>query len=257
MNIHNSLALLGLSSWHLASLVQATSTVYIKESDTTFALHLPKDSEHVNFYMAVPDLYQYVGVGFGGSMDNLFALIVYPNANRDGVTLSPRLSTGRTEPAFYPDAEITLNEGTRYFNQTLFVNATCTKGCRTWPGGEIEESNSAQSMSFALGPSYAAGSDDKEALLRRHQGYGWLTPVISVPGFFANIDQETLASTWSKHPAHPSSSSHPLVPARAQGCQQSTSSRKTAVIKQRPPMGSSSPSWPSFAPLLTCLLRGP
>lgn len=159
-------------SWHLASLVHATSTVYIKESDTTFALNLPKNSEHVNFYMSVPDLYQYVGIGFGGSMENLFAFIVYPNANHDGVTLSPRLSTGRTEPAFYPEAEITLNEGTRFFNQTLFVNATCTKGCRSWPGGEIQVPNPAQAMSFALGPSYGAGSDDKDALLRRHQGYG-------------------------------------------------------------------------------------
>ncbi|KAM7216620.1 hypothetical protein V8F06_008031 [Rhypophila decipiens] len=159
-------------SWHLASLAFATSTVYIKDSDTTFALNLPKDSEHVNFYMAVPDFYQYVAIGFGGSMDNLFTFIVYPNANRDGVTLSPRLSTGRTEPVFYPQAEITLNDGTRLFNQTLFVNATCTKGCRTWPGGEIQVPNPAQAMSFALGPSYAAGSDDREALLRRHQGYG-------------------------------------------------------------------------------------
>lgn len=163
-------------TWHLASLVEATSTAYLKDCDTTFALQLPKDSEEVNFYIEAPDLYQYVAVGFGGSMDAMFTFIVYPNANRDGVTLSPRLGTGNFEPAFYPDAKITLNEGTRYFNQTLYVNATCTSGCRKWPGGEIQIPNPAQGMLFALGPSYGAGSDDKEALLRRHQGHGTYHP---------------------------------------------------------------------------------
>lgn len=174
-------ALLTLT-WHLASLIAATSTAYIKDCDTTFALHLPKNSEAVNFYFEAPDLYQYVAVGFGGDMSAMFTFIIYPNANRDGVTLSPRLGSGNFEPAFYPEAVITLNEGTRYFNQTLFVNATCTSGCRKWPSGEIQMNNPAQNMLFALGPSYSAGSDDKEALLRRHQGFGLSYPsTFSIP----------------------------------------------------------------------------
>ncbi|KAK3317970.1 hypothetical protein B0H66DRAFT_220348 [Apodospora peruviana] len=155
----------------LVQQVVATSTIFIKESNTTFALNLSPDSDDVNFYMAVPDLYQYTGIGFGATMANSLMFLVYANNDRNGVTLSPRLSTGNTEPVFYPAAEIILHEGTRAFDHTLYVNATC-RGCRSWEGGSIEVNNPGHPMIFGLGITHVRGSDDKDMPLRRHMGYG-------------------------------------------------------------------------------------
>ena len=66
--------------------VPAASTFYLPETETQFSVNIANDSSDVYFYFASP-AYSWVGVGFGGQMENSLMLIMYPNA--DGDSTSP------------------------------------------------------------------------------------------------------------------------------------------------------------------------
>ncbi|KAJ4300580.1 hypothetical protein N0V88_003259 [Collariella sp. IMI 366227] len=51
------------------------------------------DSNDINFFISTPDWYQYTAIGFGSSMADALMLVMYPSADRQSVTISPRLST--------------------------------------------------------------------------------------------------------------------------------------------------------------------
>ncbi|KAL2255132.1 hypothetical protein VTK26DRAFT_4042 [Humicola hyalothermophila] len=68
------------------------SRIFIPDSNMTIAIDLPPNSDDINFYMAAPDWYQYVAIGFGSSMADALMLVMYASADRKGVSVSPRLS---------------------------------------------------------------------------------------------------------------------------------------------------------------------
>ncbi|KAK3688035.1 hypothetical protein B0T22DRAFT_143109 [Podospora appendiculata] len=169
-------------TWLLLCLAQVNivkaddvSTLSIRESRTQFSINLPQDSQDVNFYLSAPDLYAYTAFGFGSSMANALMLVFYPSADYSHVTVSPRLSTGNSEPAFYPNVELTIYPGSfTDTNGTMTVNGTC-HACRSWGSGSIDVESTTQPMIFAYGPTLGMGSDDVSAPLRRHMGHGHFT----------------------------------------------------------------------------------
>ncbi|KAK4115963.1 iron reductase domain protein [Canariomyces notabilis] len=154
---------------------QTASTFFIPDTNTIVAVNLPEGSDDVNFYVATPDWYQYTAIGFGRSMADALMLVMYPSADGKGVTVSPRLSTGNTEPVFSGGIRITLHEGSGISNSDLIANGTC-HSCRVLGAGRPSvEATGASPMMFAVGPSIVLNSDDLDARIRRHVAYGRFT----------------------------------------------------------------------------------
>lgn len=69
------------------NMIPAASTFYVEETETQFSVNIANDSSDVYLYFASP-AYSWVGVGFGGQMDNSLMLIMYPDANGDSTLRS-------------------------------------------------------------------------------------------------------------------------------------------------------------------------
>jgi len=147
----------------------APPTVFIPDLNTTISFRFSPDSDDVSFYIQSPDWFQYTAIGLGTAMSNSLMFITYPSSR--GVTISPRLSSGATEPLFYPEARLTIHPNTGLRAHEMIVNATC-HNCRTWPGGSLNIASGSQSIIFANGPGIELVSDDVSAGIRRHVGYG-------------------------------------------------------------------------------------
>ncbi|KAK4161529.1 hypothetical protein QBC43DRAFT_323481 [Cladorrhinum sp. PSN259] len=149
------------------------STFYIKESDTFVAINLPPGSDDINFYIDSPQWYSYAAIGFGTDMSDALILVMHRDASGTGVTVSPRRSTGHTEPVHDPDVRITLNP----FDETvpeMRANGTC-HSCRSLLGGSwgTASGDSNLPMIYAFGPNKASlKTDALDAPLRRHVGHG-------------------------------------------------------------------------------------
>ncbi|AEO67178.1 uncharacterized protein THITE_2075941 [Thermothielavioides terrestris NRRL 8126] len=136
---------------------------------------------------------------------------MYSSADGKSVTVSPRLSTGNTEPVWTPDVHIAVNDGTTInSNSDMIVNATC-KRCRALGSGlpSIQTSAAAPIM-FAVGPSLDLNSDDLDARIRRHAAYGQTTLDLSKavgPGGIAldaagNVSSPAASTTLARDDLH-------------------------------------------------------
>ncbi|KAK4097819.1 iron reductase domain protein [Parathielavia hyrcaniae] len=148
----------------------AVSTLFVPDTNTVISINLPPDSEDVNFYVSTPDWYQYTAIGFGASMADSLMLVMYASGDRKGVTVSPRIATGNTEPVWSPSVQLTLHSSTINEDYDMVVNGTC-RGCQAL----IKRTDSASPMMFAVGPSLELSTDDLEARIRRHVAYGQFT----------------------------------------------------------------------------------
>ncbi|KAI7550751.1 hypothetical protein KC317_g14183, partial [Hortaea werneckii] len=68
--------------------------------DFVFAVNIDSETNDVYFHMSSPSGNDWMGVGFGSKMKDSLMLIAYPSSNGTGMTLSPRLGTGHTEPEY-------------------------------------------------------------------------------------------------------------------------------------------------------------
>lgn len=161
------------------------SNIHIPQLATTIAINLPPNSNDINFYMTAPTYYSYVALGFGSGMANSFMLIAYPAADGKHVTVSPRLSTGDTEPQFDSNYHVRLNSNSTIYGSYIVASGTCVN-CRSWPGGALNSNTNNQPMMYALGPAYAAhlASNNQGVTLQKHEAYGrFLMSTIQATGY--------------------------------------------------------------------------
>ncbi|KAK4146597.1 uncharacterized protein C8A04DRAFT_25513 [Dichotomopilus funicola] len=150
----------------VASLAQsAISTLFVPDTDSIVSFNIPPNSDDINFYATTPDWYQYTAIGFGTSMSDALILVLYPSEDGKGVTVSPRRSTGNTEPVHAPETKVTVHMSAVNDNSDMIVNATC-HGCQAFT-----KVGSAAPMMFAVGPDLDLKSDDLAAEIRRHVAY--------------------------------------------------------------------------------------
>ncbi|KAL1839918.1 hypothetical protein VTJ49DRAFT_1006 [Mycothermus thermophilus] len=148
----------------------AVSSLFVPDTDTVVAFNLPPDSDDINFYVRTPDWYQYTAVGFGTKMADSLMLVLYASEDRQGVTVSPRTTSGNTEPTYSPTIKLTIHESLINANFDMIVNATC-HGCQS----RLVRIDAASPMIFAVGPALDLSSDDLDARIRRHTAYGFFT----------------------------------------------------------------------------------
>ena len=160
-----------------------SSAVFVYEGDLNtqlvFALNADKSTGDLYFHLESPAGNSWVGVGIGEEMKGSLMLIAYPNGD-NGVTISPRVADGHSEPVAQGD--ITISKlGTNAItgsgrNKKIVVDGVCRK-CTSWKyGGSIDLSSKAQPFIFAVGPSFpATQSGNTDASLSRHEFYGDFT----------------------------------------------------------------------------------
>ncbi|KAK3897603.1 hypothetical protein C8A05DRAFT_38837 [Staphylotrichum tortipilum] len=164
------LSLCILTHLHLATAQTAVSSLILPDTNTIVSINLPPNSDDINFYVSTPNFYQYTAIAFGAAMPDALMLVMYASADAKGVTVSPRTTSGHTEPVHDPSIRLALHSSTITDNQDMIVNATCL-GCRRHP----VPVTAASPMLFAIGPSLELSSDDPDARIRRHTGYAHFT----------------------------------------------------------------------------------
>lgn len=167
-----------------------------------FALNVVPETGDIFFHMSAyaatqSDItaFSWMGVGFGSQMKDTFMLIAYPSSNGTGVTISPRIARGNSEPELQKDVvveEIFSDEYAPAANQVqhgiMIAHGVC-RNCTKWAAGALDLGNTRQPFIYALGADPGKGtalqSDDPGAGLRRHSFYGRffgdMTYAISTP----------------------------------------------------------------------------
>ena len=72
-------------------------------NDLIFSLSIDKSKGDVYFHMEAPASGSWAAVGFGDRMSDALMMVAYPSSNNTGITISPRVSNGHTEP-WYTDS---------------------------------------------------------------------------------------------------------------------------------------------------------
>ena len=168
------------------------SSIFVYNSTSThqifaFAVNAVQSTGDIYFHLEAPAGNGWAAVGIGSEMKGSLIFVAYPSANGTGVTISPRIGTGHSEPEYYAAAHIeqlhdsTLTNANSVSNDgVLRADAVC-RNCTTWRhgkyGGSIDLSDppTAAQFIFAVGPDQALRSDSPSASLRRHQFFGHST----------------------------------------------------------------------------------
>lgn len=179
------LSTLILSLLSLTFAQYSNSSVFIFDGDKNtqfvFALQADKYAGDLFFHLSAPSGNEWVAVGIGNQMAGSLMFIAYPDGNGDGITLSPRIADGHSEPTYSSNIQLELqapNTGTEDQTENIFkVNGVC-RSCVTWNDGQgsIDLTSSAQPFIFAVGPPFPpVRSDSKSAGLTEHIFVGHFT----------------------------------------------------------------------------------
>ncbi|KAL2146952.1 hypothetical protein VTI28DRAFT_1679 [Corynascus sepedonium] len=156
----------------LAHAQTAVQTLFVPDTDTVASFNVPPDSDDINLYVLTPDWYQYTAIGFGATMSEALMLVMYPSSDGRSVTVSPRKSTGNTEPVYSPETQIVIHDTSIDENLNMVINATCRRCLPYTKAYSAPAAERTASMMFAVGPDLALHSDQLDARIRRHVAYG-------------------------------------------------------------------------------------
>jgi hypothetical protein len=174
---------------------EAHGTYFTSPNTTTypqtyvFALNVVPETGDIFFHMSAYasvqsniSAFSWMGIGFGSQMKDSFMLIAYPSSNGTGLTISPRIARGHSEPEFQPRVVVEKIFSDSYApaaNQVahgiMIAHGVC-RNCTQWTRGMLDLENTRQPFIYALGADPGMGSalesDDPGAGLRRHSFYG-------------------------------------------------------------------------------------
>lgn len=163
------------------------------DNDFVFALNVDQSTSDLYMHMSAPSVYQWMAAGIGSRMKDALIFVAYPSKNGTGMTLSPRLGSGHTEPTYFDGISCSLvyaddladaNTVTSGDDGVMTVDAVC-KNITAWTSGNLSFTSTAQDFIFAVGPSSDVGpgghgatplqSNSLSAGLNRHSFYGQFT----------------------------------------------------------------------------------
>ncbi|KAH6683228.1 hypothetical protein B0J14DRAFT_632839 [Halenospora varia] len=173
--IVSALALLTLPLTKSESHIPSSSSLYLARHNTSFALNVDASSQDIYFRLESPSSASWVAVGIGRGMKGSLMVFVWKGEGGKDVTISPRISSGTSEPEYTPDIKISALLGTAIQNGMYLVSAVC-HNCRTWPSGSLDTTSASQPWMYAFGPSdKTLSTNDLNANLAQHVSYGRFT----------------------------------------------------------------------------------
>ncbi|KAH8170602.1 cytochrome domain of cellobiose dehydrogenase domain-containing protein [Sarocladium implicatum] len=158
---------------------QGQSVFVTDDKALAFAFTVPSENNvDLAFSLRVKRSYSWGAIGLGSDdMPGALYFIIYENADRDNVTLSPRVTYKNVEPYYFDEPEFEVLPGTGVDDDYMTYTARCKSHCRSWPahggaGGTIDVSHSDQKVIYALGPKEGFASDKLDQALKMHSRYG-------------------------------------------------------------------------------------
>ncbi|KAJ3519437.1 hypothetical protein NM208_g14126 [Fusarium decemcellulare] len=155
------------------------STFVSPDGNVAFAIDIGENLDtEVYWSLRVKKDLSWGAVGLGSEdMPGALYLMVYKSRTSNNVTFSPRLAYGHYEPAYYPDVEYDILPETGIFDDYMVVTVRCKKHCRSWPArgsnsGWLDVYQDASKAIYAYGAKEKYYSDDQDAPLKYHKGYG-------------------------------------------------------------------------------------
>lgn len=141
----------------------------------SFAVNVPSNSSNDLFinYRIIASRTTWGAFGFGDQMDGALIFVAYANEAGNGITVSPRIGTGHVMPNHADDIKF-IDMGSEVDNGNFVVKGMC-QNCRSWDGGSLDTSASAQPMIWGMGPAGSLESDDLNARISVHQSKGRFT----------------------------------------------------------------------------------
>ena len=134
-----------------------------------FAVNIDTNTNDLYFSLSTLGDGSWTGVGIGSDQmdDKALILIAYPTSNQQNVTVSPRRTTGHTEPSYTNNYTLELLPGSCIEDENLYAYGRLN-GC-----GDLWTGNT--SFIFAYGPGPVSNGDSVTADLRFHSTVGVFT----------------------------------------------------------------------------------
>ena len=172
---------------------QNASTFVFSETvaNLTLSLTAVAQTGDLWFRLEAPAEYDWVAIGIGSQMKGALTFVTYPSKNGTAITLSPRLSTGHTEPEYNSKIDaykVDLTNHTENFvdaaNGGVMQMAFVCRNCTNWPSPPLDLSDTSAPFMFAVGPiSDQTGMrwfNSPSAPLRSHLMWGQFTMDMTV-----------------------------------------------------------------------------
>jgi hypothetical protein len=144
-------------------------------SGVCFKLNVPQltaqnGAGNIFLSLSGPTTFRWIGLGIGSSMTNADMFIMYTDGNGN-VTLSPRFSTGDSQPQYDQDLDVELLGGSGIENGVMTANIRCGNCNRN--GANF----AAQSGQWIHGRKSGQSLDttDVQAIIRKHDVHGDFT----------------------------------------------------------------------------------
>jgi hypothetical protein len=148
-----------------------------------FALNSVQSTGDLFFHLEAPAGQAWAAVGIGSEMKDALIFAAYASENGTGVTISPRIATRHSEPAYSKGIKLEQlwpsdfnNSNTVGIDGRLRADAVC-RNCTSWLSGQrqLDLKSTSAPFIFAIGPEKTMRSSSLTASMRRHGYYGHFT----------------------------------------------------------------------------------
>jgi hypothetical protein len=128
-------------------------------ANLTVSLTAVSETGDLWFRLSAPTEYDWVGVGIGAKMKGALTFVTYPTKNGTSIMLSPRLSTGNTEPTYNSKIDaykVDLDNASENYinaaNDGVMQIAFVCRNCTNWSNPPLDLSDTQAPFMFAVGP---------------------------------------------------------------------------------------------------------
>jgi hypothetical protein len=155
-------------------LTEAAPTLQKCVKNVCYSLSIPNTTAtsgkgDIFFQISAPTSFSWVALGQGSSMAGSNIFVIYSSADGKNVTLSPRTTSGHTQPASDSAAQATLLAGSGISNGNMIANVRC-RNCDSWNGGVMDFTDTTSQWIYAMASGNMLNSDDVNIGIKQHAG---------------------------------------------------------------------------------------
>lgn len=138
------------------------------------AVNVPQDnSQDLFFHFEAPAGGNSWGAfGMGSQMDGALMFVVYESENSNGPpTVSPRLGSGHSTPAYTSTVNISVLTGSQVTSDSFIANFQC-HDCRAWgDNNNVDVTSTSAPFIYAIGPNGNLQSNELNANIGQHSSF--------------------------------------------------------------------------------------
>ncbi|KAF8443399.1 hypothetical protein BGX38DRAFT_1272040 [Terfezia claveryi] len=147
------------------------ANAYCSEVNVCATAVVPKtNSQDLYLQITAPSDSGWAGVGLGSQMKGATIFVIYPNAAKTNLTLSPRTGKGRFEPEHDSSIDATVLEGTEIKDGKWIMNFVC-HNCRD----VVDVTSTNADFIYAQGGGDSVSGDQPDASIYQHGTRGQFT----------------------------------------------------------------------------------